>query len=75
MGNWCRQQIVWHITGEAREVWDRQKTKAPGGMEEIRKAAIKEVNDKVATGELTSFEDVRKLITHPKLAVEYRYDE
>ena len=63
------------ITGEAREVWDRQKLKTPGGMEEIREAAIKEVNDKVATGELTCFEDVRKLIKHPRTAAQYRYDE
>ena len=29
----------------------------------------------VATGELTCFEDVRKLIKHPRSALQYSYDE
>ena len=63
----------WQITGEAREVWPRQRKKKP--MDEIRRNAIQEVDDMVESGELESFADVRQLIKHPRTAGEYRYGE
>ena len=54
-------------------MWKRQEKKTP--MEEIRKAAIEDVNKRVESGELKSVADVRKLIKHPRSAAEQRYDE
>ena len=57
------------ITGEALEVWKRQR------MDILRTAAIKDVNARVESGELNSFADVHKVIVPAPSAGEYRYGE
>ena len=57
------------ITGEALEVWKRQR------VDILRIAAIKDVNARVESGELNSFADVHKVIVPAPSAGEYRYGE
>ena len=57
------------IAGEAREVWKHQS------MSILRGRAIADVNARVMAGELTSFSDVHKVITHPLSPGDYRYGE